>query len=950
MVNILEQNKNMKYAELSIKSNFTFLKGGSHPEEYARRAVELGLKSFAITDENSVSGIVRAHRELKNILTHKPKSEISLSTRLIPGMEINTTEGIIITSLAKTRQGWADICRLLTQGNLKTKKGSCLITVENVLQYGSETELILHMPKKSLVLGVKSEWMELAKKITEFFKNTSLFLSPNYDGADTDYFSQTANVAKELNIRLVASACPIMHHGSRRRIVDLLSAVRKKCEVENLGYEAEINAERRMRGPQELKKIFAKYTNALINSDKIAENCCFSLDELHHEYPSEIHEGEHPNKKLSRLTYEGLNWRYPKGVRKEVKEKIKHELSLIKKLNYSPYFLTVHDIVKFARSKSILCQGRGSAANSIVCFCLGITSVSPEVGTMVFERFVSEARNEPPDIDIDFEHERREEVIQYIYNKFGRHRTGLCATVVHYRSKRAIRDVGKAMGLSREIIEILLSQFSSWKNSGSKKNKLLEVGLSLSNRRLNQTIALIETIIGFPRHLSQHVGGFILTENRLDELVPIENAAMPDRTVISWDKHDIDALGILKVDILGLGMLTCIQKAFSLIRTYHGKEYDLSTLPAEDPKVYDMLCRADTIGVFQVESRAQMNFLPRMQPRNFYDLIIQIAIVRPGPIQGNMVHPYLRRRNRTENIDFPSGTLREVLRRTLGIPLFQEQAMQIAIIGAGFSAEEADMLRRSLATFKKNGNISKFRDRFIKGMISNGFEKSFSEKCFSQIEGFGKYGFPESHAASFALIVYASAWIKYQYPEIFACALLNSQPMGFYSTRQIITDAKKHGVEVRHICVNNSLWDNTIEMGEKNKYALRIGFRQIKGFSNKDANKIISARGNGYYKVCDIFFRSEIKYKSLLKIIKSDCLNALGLTRNEAFWEAQKLRPIKEMSLVRGTFDNIFSHEDTFVLPKDTTGRELVKDYKILNYSFRSHPVKLLRSYLEKLP
>jgi len=602
--------------------------------------------------------------------------------------------------------------------------------------------------------------------------------------------------------------------------------------VDELGRAALANAECRLRSEAEMLRLFARHEAAVHRAGEVAARLVFSLDELRYEYPSEVADGETPAERLRRLALKGLDWRYPHGASDKVRAMLEHELTLIGKLGYEPYFLTVHDVVAFARSRDILCQGRGSAANSVVCYCLGVTSVSPEIGTMVFERFVSEARNEPPDIDVDFEHERREEVIQWIYDRYGRQRAGLCATVIHYRGKRAIREVGRAMGLSQDTISALSSQLWGFFSSGQvARDRIREIGLDPDDRRLRQTMELVDEIEGFPRHLSQHVGGFVITEGRLDELVPIENASMAERTVICWDKDDIDTLGILKVDVLSLGMLTCIRKAFELLARHHGQEHTLATLPPEDPRVYDMLCRADSVGVFQVESRAQMNFLPRMRPRCFYDLVIEVAIIRPGPIQGDMVHPYIRRRNGEEQVSFPSDALGAVLGKTLGVPLFQEQAMQIAITGAGFSPDEADRLRRSLATFKKHGSVSEFRDRFLRGMKRNGYDMDFAERCFSQIEGFGSYGFPESHAASFALLVYASAWIKCHHPGIFACALLNSQPMGFYAPAQIVRDAREHGVTVRPVCINASYWDNVMEPDGNGGLALRLGFRHVKGLA-----------------------------------------------------------------------------------------------------------------------
>ncbi|MBA3325638.1 MAG: error-prone DNA polymerase, partial [Rhodobacteraceae bacterium] len=664
---------------------------------------------------------------------------------------------------------------------------------------------------------------------------------------------------------------------------------RTGVRIDAIGRAALANAERRLRSEPEMLRFFAGHEAAVHRAGAIAASCAFSLDELVYEYPREIWDGEDPQVRLTRLTAEGLAWRYPAGPPVKVRAQADHELALIGRLNYAPYFLTVNDVVAFARTKGILCQGRGSAANSVVCFALGVTSVSPEVGTMVFERFVSEARDEPPDIDVDFEHERREEVIQYIYARYGRERAGLCATVIHYRAKRAIREVGAAMGLSRDTAAALSSQVWGWGEASLPVERLAELGLDAADPRLKLTLQMVDEIIGFPRHLSQHVGGFVITEGRLDELAPVENAAMEDRTVIPWDKDDIDALGILKVDVLALGMLTCIRKAFDLIAAHHGTRYTLATLPPEDPAVYDMLCKADSLGVFQVESRAQMNFLPRMRPRTFYDLVIEVAIVRPGPIQGDMVHPYLRRRRGEEEVEFPSDALGGVLGKTLGVPLFQEQAMQIAIIGAGFTPEEADRLRRALATFKKTGTIHTFRERFLAGMAGNGYPPEFAVRCFSQIEGFGEYGFPESHAASFALLVYASAWIKRHHPAVFGCALLNAQPMGFYAPAQIVRDARAHAVEVRPVCVNASFWDNTLEPDGRGGLALRLGFRQIKALREDDAAWIPAARGNGYTDVESLWRRAGLGPRLLAALAEADAFAGLGIDRRAALWAAKAI-------------------------------------------------------------
>ncbi|MBV1904164.1 MAG: error-prone DNA polymerase, partial [Marinosulfonomonas sp.] len=788
-------------------------------------------------------------------------------------------------------------------------------------------------------------WLGQAQRLTRRFPDqVALLMAPKYDGQDPARFDRLAKLAAKLAIPTVASGAPIMHHASRRKLTDVLTAIRTGTRVDQLGRAALTNAERRLRPQSEMLRLFAGHQDAVHRSGDIAARLTFSLDELRYEYPSEISGDETPAERLSRLAHAGLNWRYPNGASDKVRKMLAHELALIAKLKYEPYFLTVHDIVAFARSRDILCQGRGSAANSVTCYALGVTSVSPEIGTMVFERFVSEARDEPPDIDVDFEHERREEVIQHIYERYGRHRAGLCATVVHYRGKRAIREVGRAMGLSEDTLSALSSQlWGFFSADGVQEKRLREIGLDPNDRRLRQTLNLISEIQGFPRHLSQHVGGFIVTDGRLDELVPIENATMEDRTVICWDKDDIDSLGILKVDVLALGMLTCIRKAFDLIQTHHQIDYSLATLPPEDPKVYDMLCRADSIGVFQVESRAQMNFLPRMRPRCFYDLVIEVAIIRPGPIQGDMVHPFIRRRNGEEEISFPSDALGQVLGKTLGVPLFQEQAMQIAIIGAGFTPEEADRLRRSLATFKKHGSVSDFQDRFIKGMLKNGYDLDFAQRCFSQIEGFGSYGFPESHAASFALLVYASAWLKCHEPGIFACALLNSQPMGFYAPAQIVRDARTHGVTVLPVCINASYWDNVMEPDGKGGLALRLGFRQIKAMREAEAGWITSARANGYTSVGDVWRRAGTDPRDLRALAEADAFAHIGLTRREALWEVRAFVSVDPLPLFADDLDGEVIHEPAVQLAKMTEGEQVVEDYVSMRLTLRSHPMALLR-------
>lgn len=963
------------FAELCITSNFTFLTGASHPEEFMQRAASLGITAIAIADRDTVAGIVRAHATAREIARQVAERQAHQAThgvigppdptrarddqgprftcpRLIPAATLHLAEGLVLTALPENRTGWAHLSRLLTLGRRRAPKGGCDLRLADLEGQTEGLHLLLHAPQKTTSDSGAGDWLPQACALTRrYASRMHLVIAPRYDGQDRARFDRLAKLADKLGIPTLASAMPMMHEGRRRQMADVLTAIRLGTTVDRLGRAALANGEQRLRSGAELRRLFGPHAAAVDRAGALADRLTFSLDELRYEYPSEVTGGETAAARLRRLALAGLAWRYPEGAPERVRGMLEHELTLITKLKYEPYFLTVHDIVDFARGRGILCQGRGSAANSVVCYCLGVTSVSPEIGTMVFERFVSEARDEPPDIDVDFEHERREEVIQHIYDRYGRHRAGLCATVIHYRGKRAIREVGAAMGLSQDTVAALSSQlWGFYGMSGTEDARLREIGLDPSDPRLARTMALIHEIVGFPRHLSQHVGGFIITEGRLDELVPIENAAMEGRTVICWDKDDIDTLGILKVDILSLGMLTCIRKAFDLIAQHHGTRHRLATLPPEDPRVYDMLCRADSVGVFQVESRAQMNFLPRMKPRTFYDLVIEVAIVRPGPIQGDMVHPYLRRRNGEEKMEFPSDALGAVLAKTLGVPLFQEQAMQIAIIGAGFTPDEADRLRRSLATFKKHGNVSEFRTRFLRGMARNGYDMEFAERCFSQIEGFGSYGFPESHAASFALLVYASAWLKCHHPGIFACALLNAQPMGFYAPAQIIRDAREHGVQVRPVCVNNSYWDNVMEPDGVGGLALRLGFRQIKGLREDDAAWLCAARGNGYPTVADVWRRAGLAPVVVARLAEADAFAGLGLNRRQALWEAKALTAAAPLPLFALDMDGEGIVEPAAHLPQMSLGEEMVEDYVAMRFSLRAHPLALLRPLLTPAP
>ncbi|MDA3889964.1 MAG: error-prone DNA polymerase, partial [Allgaiera sp.] len=739
--------------------------------------------------------------------------------------------------------------------------------------------------------------------------------APRYDGSDQAWFSICAALALRCNTPMVAVGDVLMHRAARRQLADVLTCLREGCTIDAIGTRALPNAERRLKGADDMARLCRHHPGAIRRTVEIAARCSFDLGELSYEYPDEIAGDETPQARLERLTREGLARRYPEGASDKVRGLMAKELALVAELGYAAYFLTVHDIVAEARRRGILCQGRGSAANSILCYLLGITDVSPDMIGMVFERFISRHRGEPPDIDVDFEHERREEVIQWIYEKYGRDHAGLCATVIHFRTRAAIREVGKVMGLSQDVTAGLSGQIWGISGKGADPALVRELGLNPEDRRLSQTIRLIGEVIGFPRHLSQHVGGFIITRGRLDELCPIENAAMEGRTVIEWDKDDIDTLGILKVDILSLGMLTCLRKAFDLLEDHEKIHHTLKTVPQEDPATYAMLQRADAVGVFQVESRAQMNFLPRMKPATFYDLVIEVAIVRPGPIQGGMVKPYIRRRQGLEAPEPFGPALEEVTKKTLGVPLFQEQAMRIAVVGAGYTAEEADKLRRSLASFRRMGTIGAHRERFIAGMMANGYAREVAEACFGQIEGFADYGFPESHAAAFAMLTYVSSWLKCHHPGVFACALLNSQPMGFYAPAQIVRDLRDHGQEVRPVCVNHSSWDCTLERRADGRLALRLGFRQIKGFRQEDADWIAAARGNGYPDPESLWLRAAIAPAALERLAEADAFAGQGLTRRDALWAVRAIRAPKPLPLFADPLDGEGGREPAVALP-----------------------------------
>ncbi|MEM7653647.1 MAG: error-prone DNA polymerase, partial [Pseudomonadota bacterium] len=885
------------------------------------------------------------------------------------GSSEDTEDGISVLCFPTDRAAYGRLSGLLTVGKRRAEKGSCVLSLADVEAAASGQILVLlpDAPEQepageSKYLGSYEVQDERLREVAVELRGwdcVDLYLGAccRFDGWDTRRLKRLAAIAALSDLRLVALNDVRMHEHGRRPLLDVMSAIRYGVTVDRLGFRAVPHGEFVPRPVGDMKRLFQDYPEALDATWEIVEQCSFSLDELQYEYPDEItRHGRSPQEELEVLTWAGARERYGGLIPKKVKETLKHELHLIGSLSYAPYFLTVYDIVRFARERGIFCQGRGSAANSAVCYCLGITAVDPSQVDLLFERFVSAERREPPDIDVDFEHERREEVIQYIYRRFGRDRAGLAATVSCFRARGALRDVGKAMGLSDDLISAMSGTVWGWGREGISEARVEELGLDLREPRLAMTLALADEIIGFPRHLSQHVGGFVITRNPLGEVVPIENAAMADRTVIEWDKDDLDALGMLKIDVLALGMLTCVRKGFDLIARHYGLRYDLATLPAEDAVVYDMLCKGDSLGVFQVESRAQMSMLPRLKPRCFYDLVVEVAIVRPGPIQGDMVHPYLRRRAGSESVEYPSEELRAVLEKTLGVPLFQEQAMKIAIVGAGFTPSEADRLRRAMATFRKVGIIHTFREKLIEGMASRGYDRAFAERCFNQIEGFGTYGFPESHAASFALLVYVSSWMKCHYPAAFACALLNSQPMGFYAPAQIVRDARAHGVEVLPVDVNASDWDCTLEAvtpkeakvsgenatpqvgGSDAHFALRLGLRQIKGFSEVDAISLVGARGNGYRAIEDIARRAGLSPAVLEVLAEADAFNSLGLGRRAALWDVKGVRG-DTLPLFAAMGESDRGAEPDVAWPLMAVGEEVVEDYARLRLTLRTHPI-----------
>ena len=921
------RNDAPSYAELHALSNFTFLRGASHPEELVHRAAELDYDALAITDECSVSGIVRAHVAAKEYGLRK----------LIIGSEFQLPGGLKLIVLVQNRSGYARLCRLITEGRRAAEKGSYRLEPA-AFEDGLLHCIVLWVPDNRLVLDDAHRWVREA-----FRGRLWIAVELLADGLERERLQRLRSLGRTLGLPLVASGDVHMHCRERRALQDTLTAVRLGTTLDRAGFALYPNGERYLRGKRRLAAIYPAEVRQ--QTLRIAGMIDFSLDELRYEYPDElVPNGESPASYLRKLSEEGMRRRWPDGVPDKVLVLVEHELQLIQSLEYEPYFLTVHDIVTYARSQGILCQGRGSAANSAVCFCLGITEVDPGRMAMLVERFISRERNEPPDIDVDFEHERREEVIQYIYRKYGRERAAIAATVITYRPRSALRDVGKALGLCGLQVDRLARSMQWWDGREVDRSRVVEAGLDAESPVIERLLYLVGQLIGFPRHLSQHVGGFVISRGPLSELVPVENAAMQDRTVIQWEKDDLEDLGLLKVDVLGLGMLTAIRRSFDLVKQFGGRELSLATVPAEDPTVYDMICDADTMGVFQIESRAQMAMLPRLRPRNYYDLVIEVAIIRPGPIQGDMVHPYLRRRNREEAVEYPSEEVRGVLQRTLGVPIFQEQVMQLAVVAAGFTPGEADRLRRAMAAWKRRGGLGPFEEKLIRGMRERGYSEEFARQIFHQIEGFGEYGFPESHSASFALLVYVSCWLKRHEPAAFTCALLNSQPMGFYSASQLTQDLRRHGVEVRPVDVNQSDWDCSLERREDGTAALRIGLRQIKGLSEAVGRKIASLREGGRYRsIQQLLERANLNRKDLAALAAAGAMSTLGGHRHKVRWTAAGVEGPTPL------FTSMERYEAIPMLRKPSEGQDIVADYKSLGLSLERHPVALLRERLNRL-
>jgi error-prone DNA polymerase len=928
----------MNYAELQVTTHFSLLRGASSAEELFAAAALLGIKAIGVVDRNSLAGMVRAH-----------VAAGVTGVRLIVGCRLDLQCGTSLLVYPTDRAAYGRLCRLLTLGKKRAGKGQCHIDWSDVEAW-NEGLLAVLLPD------------EAADRLEgELQKLRAIFVDRSYCALTRRFLPDEARrlravdaAAQRSRVRTVVTNDVLYHCPTRRMLQDVVTCIRLHTTIDDVGFKKERHADRFLKPAAEMRRLFPRYENAVRRTMEIVDRCTFSLDELTYSYPTELLEdGLTAQERLERLSWTGAAARYPDGLPDNVATQIRHELNLIERLQYAPYFLTVESIVRFARSKGILCQGRGSAANSAVCYALGVTAIDPVRQGLLFERFISEERREPPDIDVDFEHERREEVIQWIYQTYGRTRSAITAVVSRFRARGAVREVGKALGLPEDVTGGLAKLIWGWSADGVAEREAKELNLNLEDRRLRLTLELAKQLIGTPRHLSQHPGGFVLTFDRLDEMVPVEPAAMENRQIIEWDKDDIDELKFMKVDVLGLGMLSCMRRAFDLLHAAKGKRLDLATIPAEDSATYAMIRKADTTGVFQIESRAQMNMLPRMKPRTFYDLVIEVAIVRPGPIQGDMVHPYIRRREGKEIPTYPTPELEKVLGKTLGVPLFQEQAMRVAMVAAGFSPTEADQLRRAMATFKFTGGIHAFQDKLIAGMLDNGYDRDFAERTFKQLEGFGSYGFPESHAASFALIAYASSWMKCHHPDVFLCAILNAQPMGFYAPAQLVRDALDHGVEVRPVDVNLSEWDCTLEPTTDDCCAVRLGLCMVRGLAKKEAERVVASRsGRAFASIEDLWRRAGTAVATLHDIARADGYRSLGLSRREAAWSIKALRdealPLFTAADDRDAVLRPEAIEPVVTLIPMTTGREVVEDYRSKGLSLRAHPVSFLRESLRE--
>ncbi|MBY5592369.1 error-prone DNA polymerase [Rhizobium leguminosarum] len=928
----------MSYAELQVTTHFSFLRGASSAQELFETAKALGIEALGVVDRNSLAGIVRA-------------LEASRATglRLVVGCRVDLQDGMSVLVYPTDRAAYSRLTRLITLGKSRGGKNNCILHWDDVIAYadGMIGILVPDLPDDACAIQLR--------KMAEVFGDrayVSLCLRRRQN--DPLRLHEISNLATRFKVRTVVTNDVLFHEPGRRQLQDIVTCIRTRTTIDEVGFERERHADRYLKPPEEMERLFPRYREALARTTEIVRRCKFSLEELTYQYPEEaIVPGKDAQASLEYYVWQCVPDRYPEGLPPDVLKVVRHELDLIRTMKYAPYFLTVFSIVRYARSQGILCQGRGSAANSAVCYILGITSIDPSTNDLLFERFVSQERDEPPDIDVDFEHERREEVIQWIYRTYSREKAALCATVTRYRARGAIRDVGKALGLPEDVIKALSSGMWAWSEEVCDRN-VRELNLNPDDRRLVLTLKLAQQLMGAPRHLGQHPGGFVLTHDRLDDLVPIEPAAMKDRQIIEWDKDDVEALKFMKVDILALGMLTCMAKAFDLIREHKHRDLDLSDIEQEDPATYAMIRKADTLGTFQIESRAQMAMLPRLKPRTFYDLVVQVAIVRPGPIQGDMVHPYLRRREGKEAVEYPTPELEAVLGKTLGVPLFQESAMRVAMVCAGFTGGEADQLRKSMATFKFTGGVSRFKDKMVSGMVRNGYTPEFAEKTFSQLEGFGSYGFPESHAASFALIAYASSYVKCHYADAFCAALINSQPMGFYAVAQIVGDARNHGVEIRPVCINRSRWDCTLEpvVGDERRDAVRLGMRLVRGLAAVDVARIVAARADQPFdSIDDMWRRSGVPAASLVELAEADAfLPSLELQRRDALWAIKALRdeplPLFVAAAEREMKTIAEQQEPDVKLRQMTDGHNVIQDYSHTGLTLREHPIAFLRKDL----